>query len=145
MLIERARFVVPLRTMHVNDGKPGNQQLLADFLFVSVVLQRVVVVPAGFRTDFASVPRLPLAFWLFGGVADEAAVIHDWLYTNNVKGVTRKQADEVFAEAMTALGVKGWQRGPMWLGVRLFGGSHWGTGSPLTPAPEAEAAAASAD
>jgi hypothetical protein len=43
------------------------------------------------------------------------------------------------------LKVAAWRRGPMWLGVRLFGKSHWGSGSPLSsvddPAVAAEEAA----
>lgn len=111
--------------------------LLADFGFYSAHLDREIWARKGFVTNFASVPRLPLAYWLFGGVADEAAVIHDLLYTNEVQGITRKQADEVFSEAMAVCGTPAWRRGPMWLGVRLFGSIHWGTGSPVTqPAPK---------
>ena len=123
-----ARFMTDL---DMRRGKGDSRILLAPLIFYSAYLERSIAVPAGFVTNLASVPRLPFAYLLFGGVADEAAVVHDWLYTNNVKGVTRKQADEVFAEASKALGVSGWQRGSMWLGVRLFGGNHWGSGSPL--------------
>ena len=38
-----------------------------------------IVVPAGFYTDFASVPRSPLTFEFFGKFNEEA-VIHDYLY-----------------------------------------------------------------
>lgn len=130
-----AKFLTSLQVRRASDGEAGAWELTAPLLYSSNVLPKVIIVPIGFRTDFASVPRLPLAYWLFGNAADEAAVIHDYLYTNNVSGVTRKQADEVFAEASAVLKVPAWRRGPMWLGVRLFGGSHWGTGSPL-PAPK---------
>lgn len=130
-----AKFLTALQVRRASDGEAGAWELTAPLIYSSNVLPHVVVVPAGFRTDFASVPRLPLAYWLFGNAADEAAVIHDWLYTSNVSGVTRKQADEVFAEASKVLGVPAWRRGPMWLGVRVCGGSHWGTGSPL-PLPK---------
>lgn len=130
------RFLTSLHVRRASDGEAGAWELTSALIYSSNVLPKVIIVPAGFRTDFASVPRLPLAYWLFGNAADEAAVIHDWLYTNNVGGVTRKQADEVFAEASKVLGIKGWRRGPMWLGVRLFGGSHWGSGSPLAEEPK---------
>lgn len=101
---------------------PGseNWRLLADLAYHSDSLDCLVLVPAGFVTDFASVPRLPLAYLLFGNVAREAAVVHDYLY--HTGACSRALADKVFAEASEACGVAAWRRGPMWLGVRLFGG-----------------------
>jgi hypothetical protein len=131
-----ARFMTSLQVRRASDGQAGQWELVAALIYYSKILDRIIVVPYGFRTDLASVPRLPLAYWLFGSVADEAGVIHDYLYTNLVQGVTRKQADDVFAEASAVLKVAAWRRGPMWLGVRLFGGSHWGAGSPLSSVVE---------
>lgn len=116
-----ARFLSVLRVERVAGS--GSWVLVSELAFSSVVLNRLVIVPIGFRTDFASVPRLPLAFLLFGGVADEAAVVHDFLYSTGA--CSRKLADEVFAEASKACGVAAWRRWPMWLGVRLFGGSRY--------------------
>ena len=42
-----------------------------------------IIVPAGFKTDFASVLRLPFMFWLFGDTAHASAVVHDWLVEQN--------------------------------------------------------------
>lgn len=100
-------------------------KLIEPLVYASAHLDRNITVPAGFETDFASVPRLPLAYLLFGNVADEAATVHDFLYSSGL--VSRKDADEVFAEASAAAGVAAWRRGPMWLGVRLFGGSRYAT------------------
>lgn len=97
--------------------------LTSELAFASDVLNRIIIVPVGFVTDFASVPRLPLAYLLFGGVADEAAVIHDYLYSTGQ--CSRKLADDVFAEASKACGASTFQRGAMWLGVRLFGGGRY--------------------
>lgn len=117
-----ARFLTKLRLESGVDGK--DRKVLTDpLVYESEVAGRIFVVPTGFHTDLASVPRLPLAYLLFGGVGDAAAVVHDYLYTT--QQVSRKVADDVLAEAMKASGVAGWRRGPMWLGVRLFGGSHW--------------------
>ncbi|MES3022731.1 MAG: DUF1353 domain-containing protein [Pseudomonadota bacterium] len=127
-----SRFYTSLQVRRASDGQAGQWELVAALIYYSKLLDKMIVVPAGFHTDLASVPRLPLAYWLFGSVADEAGVIHDYLYTSFVKGVTRAQADAVFAEASAVLKVAAWRRGPMWLGVRLFGGSHWGSGSPLS-------------
>ena len=130
------RFLSTLHVRRASDNQPGAWELVAPLIYISNVLPRPVVVPPGFRTDFASVPRLPLVYWLFGHAADEAAVIHDFLYSNFTKRVTREQADEVFAEASKVLGIARWRRGPMWLGIRLFGGGHWGAGSPLATVEE---------
>lgn len=79
-----------------------------------------VKVPAGFVSDFASVPRLPGAFMLAGDTAHAAAVIHDWLYSKG--GNSRALADAIFREAMEAEGVPWWRRWLMWGAVRTFGG-----------------------
>lgn len=85
-----------------------------------------VIVPAGFETDFASVPR---PFWSFispTGDHGPAAVLHDWLYWEQERaGVTREQADEIFLEVMAAHGVLLSKRRAMYRAVRIFGGSAW--------------------
>lgn len=126
-----ARFMTTLQARRASDGQAGAWELTSALVFVSVVIDKVIVVPVGFRTDYASVPRLPVAYLLFGGVAEEAAVVHDYLYTSYVVGVTRAQADDVFAEALKVMGVPAWRRGPMWAAVRAFGKKHWGSGTPL--------------
>ncbi len=115
-----ARFLTLLNTTRLPDGFSHVEQ---ELVFESEILGRKVRVPPGFKTDFASVPRLPLTYLLFGGVGDAAAVIHDYLYT--MGNVPRKVCDEVFAEALAASDVPAWRRGPMWLGVRLFGGGRY--------------------
>lgn len=81
-------------------------------------------VPAGFETDFASVPQL---FWNIlppTGSYGKAAVIHDFLY--RTRGIaTRAQADAVFLEAMTFLNVGWWTRQIIYWGVRLGGRSSY--------------------
>ena len=78
------------------------------------------LVPSGFKTDFASIPR---AFWsLIGHPAGEyvqAAVLHDHLYRS--KSVSRKHADDIFLEAMVVLGVSPIKRRLMYYAVRTFG------------------------
>jgi hypothetical protein len=115
-----ARFHTKLRVERVAEDEWVLTDLLA---FSSAILDRMIIVPAGFVTDFASVPRLPLAYLLFGNVAQEAAVVHDFLYSTGA--CPRKLADDVFAEASKACGVAAWRRLPMFLGVRLFGGRRY--------------------
>lgn len=76
----------------------------------------LVVVPVGFVSDYASVPRIPLAYWLAGDTAHEAAVLHDWLLH---MGWPWRQAADVFNEAMRASGLPAWRRLVMYWAVRL--------------------------
>lgn len=81
-----------------------------------------ILVPAGFVTDFASVPKF--MFWRRNtGSYGKAAVIHDSLYQFN--GVTRSRADAIFLEAMTNSGVGWFTRHSFYLGVRLGGWKPW--------------------
>ncbi|MBA3588317.1 MAG: DUF1353 domain-containing protein [Methylibium sp.] len=80
-----------------------------------------IIVPAGFVTDLASVPRLPGMFMLFGGKARKSAVLHDYLYST---GRERAFADDVFLAAMRHEENR-FTRGVMWLAVRLAGWTVW--------------------
>lgn len=76
-------------------------------------------VPAGFRTDFASVPR-PFV-WLLPTYGDytKAAILHDFMLKQ--AGVARHDADGLFRRSMRELGVPLVQRWMMWGAVRLGG------------------------
>lgn len=78
------------------------------------------VVPAGFRTDFASVPR-PVV-WLFPrfGRYTLAAVLHDWLtdVAIGAGAVSARDADGLFRRVMAELQVPPVRRWLMWCGVR---------------------------
>lgn len=87
-----------------------------------------IVVPRGFVTDFASVPRMPIVFSLFGNRGHAAAVVHDWLYQTHPVGVRKVDADYVFREALVEEGVKPWRAEAMYLAVKFCGGSAWTTG-----------------
>jgi hypothetical protein len=114
-----SRFITPLRA-----EKSGEYwTILQPLVYESDVAQQVFAVPEGFVTDFASVPRLPLAFLLTGESAHEAAVIHDYIYSRNL--LPRAAADAVFREAMGATGEPSWRSWLMYLGVRLGGWVAW--------------------
>lgn len=115
-----AEFKTPLMVECLTDN---SWKLVSDFVFKSDKCIAPIVVPAGFVTDFASVPRLPLAYLLAGDCAHEAAVIHDYLYRTGK--ADRKTADEIFLEAMGAQGIPAWRRYGMYWAVRLFGGSSY--------------------
>lgn len=99
-------------------------------------------VPAAFVTDFASIPRLiQLVLSPTHGIVSDygrAAVIHDWLYRNGARmtpPVTRRQADQVFYDAMLCEDVLWPTRFLMWLAVRLFGWTAYQKSAPSPVAP----------
>ena len=125
-------FVTPLDVRRVGPGPQGRStwKLTAPLVYQSDMLGRHVTVPAGFVTDFASVPRLPLAFLVAGDTAHEAAVVHDWLYTSHE--TDRATADAVFREAIRVSD----QQAPawlMWLAVRVGGSGSWDAPGPVQP------------
>ena len=105
-----------------NEGR-GAWRVDKPFSYQSEVAHRMITVPAGFVTDFASVPRLPFMFWLTGDTSHEAAVIHDYLYRTGI--LPRDISDKVLLEASAVSGVPGWRRSLMYWGVRLGGTSSY--------------------
>ena len=81
-----------------------------------------IEVPAGFQSDGASVPRLPVAYMLFGDRAHHESVLHDYLYRcDSVPEVAFSTANDVFLEAMKVRGKSWFIRWSMFLGVKFFG------------------------
>lgn len=74
------------------------------------------VVPAGYVTDFATVPRI--AAWLIPrfGVYTRAAILHDWLLTDS--DVSSVDADNLFRRCLRELKVPPVRRTLMWVAVR---------------------------
>ena len=135
-----SRFVTELECKflrgHYKEGRLL-WELLSPLGYESDLLKTTVIVPKGYVTDFASVPRLPLTYLLAGDTAHEAAVIHDWLYTTHAvegKPVSRGEADAVFKEAIGASDPKA-PGGLMWLAVRLGGWGAWDAAGPVQSAP----------
>ena len=84
-------------------------------------------VPHGFRTDFDSIPRLPVVFAVFKERARTAALIHDYLYSI---GYDRYESDRIFLRMMVAEGVRLRFALPIFLGVRAFGWLFHGRKNP---------------
>jgi hypothetical protein len=82
-----------------------------------------IIIPADFKTDLASVPRLPVIYWLLGGRGHKAAVIHDWLY--QTKRFPRDECDAYFYHALVESGVWSWYAKAMWRGVRAGGAAYY--------------------
>lgn len=82
-----------------------------------------IIVPAGFVTDFASVPR---AFWSGmspHGQYSRAAVLHDYLYWTQT--CTRAQADRLFLTMIKQSGVSRADQQAIYRSVRVAGDAGW--------------------
>jgi len=86
--------------------------------------KEIIIVPIGYITDFATVPRI---FWTVISPVDrhaKAAVIHDFLY-DYPECYSRKEIDEIFLEALNVLDIKSWKKNCLFYGVRLFSWYRW--------------------
>lgn len=90
-------FTSPLVVTPLSDGR--DWKLVKGFVYHmgSKFSRHYIKVPAGFKTDFASVPRF-LWFLPDWATYSKAPVLHDWLYKKHL--MSRKGADEIFLEAM---------------------------------------------
>ncbi|HMP76842.1 MAG TPA: DUF1353 domain-containing protein [Kiritimatiellia bacterium] len=84
---------------------------------------RIFTVPAGFETDFASVPRI---FWpilpLSDAVYDKAAVLHDYAVRNRrALALSLMDCHRLFREALLLSGTARWKAGVMYAAVVGFG------------------------
>ncbi|MDD5774369.1 MAG: DUF1353 domain-containing protein [Candidatus Omnitrophica bacterium] len=114
-----AEFLTELDGRLIDDDKVW--MLLSPLVYESDILG-LIDVPAGFQTDFSSVPRLPLIYRLYGDRAHREAVLHDYLYRiDSVPQASFTQANMVFLEAMQARGKPVYVKYPMFWGVCLGG------------------------
>ena len=117
-----------LQDPHFAVIKKGRWKLTRDLIYHSQLIDQKIIVPKGFETDFASIPRF---FQRVLPVNDDhrlAAVVHDYLYSTKGrlpdKNIDREMADKIFLEAMKVLNVSYWKRQSMYRAVRLFGWAH---------------------
>ena len=85
------------------------------------------LIPRGFESDGASVPRL---FWsiVFSPTDSHAAtagICHDWIYRDQPDGWTREEADRMFLALLVEFGVNVASAQSAYLALRLFGGAAW--------------------
>ena len=102
-------------------------EILSDFVYESDELGTITV-PAGFVTDFHSIPR---GLWNILPPWDHkpAAVVHDFLYKEgeaNGEPVNRGQADRTYNQILEDEGAPTWRRRLQYRGVRLGGWRSWG-------------------
>jgi hypothetical protein len=111
--------------IHPEDERGNVITLLEDLIVIWG--DRVIRVPAGFKSDGASVPR-----FLWDDVSPaidqrtiRAAIIHDWIYRMHPEGWTRKMADDLFYDFCRVDGLSWWRSQKAYWGVRMFGGYSW--------------------
>ncbi len=84
-----------------------------------------IVVPEGFKTDLASIPRI---LWsVFPPQYSKyvyPAIVHDFMYETGLTK-TRKEADDIFYNLLVNNKVTKPVAFIMWVSVRLFGGLHY--------------------
>jgi hypothetical protein len=108
----------------LTDNIDGVKVLTADFRFTNKNF--TITVPMGYKTDFASIPKILWSILPPHGKYERAAVIHDYLCTeygiiNGEKSFTAFESADVFGFLMNILGVWKIRRFAMVWAVKLFG------------------------
>lgn len=102
-------------------GKDYHWILRSDLVYLSDIAGRIVV-PTGFVTDLASIPK-----WVPRWICDPngrhrpAAIVHDYLVRQ--PDFDRPTADRIFLEAMKVLDERPWRAYLMYGAVRLL--TYW--------------------
>ena len=110
-------FTTPLDAFLV-DQVNDRWELHTPLVYTSMGGQRYAV-PAGFRSDLSSIPRLPLVYMLLKrGDTHRAGVLHDYLCRYQI--VRRGQADALFYEALRSDGVGRVRAWLMWAAVATY-------------------------
>lgn len=82
-----------------------------------------ITVPAGFLTDFGSIPQIFQNIVSSIGKPTKAFVLHDWLY--HTQQFSRERSDQILFEAMGLLGVSELEKLTIYEAVRLGGWFPW--------------------
>lgn len=128
-------FLDPAVVRELEDfsGNDGPWELVTELRFEGA--RDSFLVPAGFRTDFASVPRPLWGLFPPFGRHTRAAILHDWCYVKRplvvgpkydcVVPISRRDADGLFRRNMKDAGTSFMRRWLMWAAVRAFGWIGW--------------------
>lgn len=125
-------FPLPLRGEIFKRGK--RVRLLEPFTYQDAKKGIVINIPAGFESDYNTVPR---GLWnLFPPWEyPEAAIIHDWLYKHpqgfykapdlTTVSLSRLECDNIHRRILELLGANWTTRQAMWAGIRAGGFVSW--------------------
>ena len=114
-------FESKLRT---EEHAPGYDRLTDSLVYRSERFDRIFIVPAGFITNYATLPPFVPRFLIRKlGRHRKGAVLHDYLYNADTKyqAFNRSQCDSLFYDAMRDEGVPRWKASLMFSGVRAGG------------------------
>lgn len=112
---------------------PGLWRLNYTYYYADVERDEVIVIPAGFEFDLATIPR-PI-WWLIApfDLSIVAPLVHDFQYYH--KGITptlsghvtysRRESDRLFNRIMKDESVPMWRRRLAYSAVRAFGWAFW--------------------
>jgi len=110
---------------------PGTKyfKLIRPYVYYWPRKNKTIIVPTGYKTDQASIPRviLPIIVDNTGKITD-AAVPHDYGYTDLSKqGWTKEDVDLMFRDAMIEAEMKKWRAYIAWAGVRsnIIAANRW--------------------
>lgn len=123
-----SRFLTELEVKLVDDNANegrGEWELTADLIYESDIAKATFVVQKGFRTDFESVPRIPIVFDALGDRFSRPATIHDALYSGEFPSISREMSDKILRESILITGGSEIEANAVYEGVRLFGNNHW--------------------
>jgi len=88
---------------------------------------KIIKVPSGFKTDFASIPQAIRSLIPQLGKWTAGAVAHDYAYwCGQDLGFTQKDADDMFLKLMVDAGVSWWRRHAIHKALRVGGWCAWG-------------------
>lgn len=107
----------------IPDPKNENWTLVEDMVYSVGSTGETIIVPKGFVTDFASIPRTLWTLFAPHGQYSRAAVIHDYLYWS--QGCTRDQADRLMVIAMKESQVGSFDEHAIYAAVHAFGEGAW--------------------
>jgi uncharacterized protein DUF1353 len=113
--------IQPVPFMPFADG--NDSMVITDLTYIIGTTNFRIVVPAGFVTDFASIPRVFWSVLPTTGNYQLAAVVHDFLYWD--QGCTREQADQLLRAAMIESRVETLKREIIFEAVRRGGEGAW--------------------
>ncbi len=129
-----AEFLSDPEFVDITEGRQTQRYRLRGSLSVySAVLDRIITVPDGFEFDGESIPAI--LQWLVKrfGYSKRGAAVHDYLYrlggyrlpNGTLQSVTRRQADDVYAELLKIKGLPAWRANARWLALRIAGRAAW--------------------
>jgi hypothetical protein len=110
------------RSLYTDKQKPWRFELLVD-VEITLSTGESLTIPAGYKTDFATIPRLFRGIVWGSGNHNLATLIHDWLYDNQIG--TRLSADREMLYWLKKAGCSNLKAYTMYYAVRVGGRSWW--------------------